>query len=224
MLQNCLNPDKLEAGLDEAGRGCLFGRVYTAAVILPHDLVEEKGLIIRDSKKVSKKKRAKLRKFIEENAIDYSVAYSESYEIDNDNILKTTMNTMHKAIDGLKIRPEFLLIDGNYFIPYHNEEEKIDHRCIIDGDNSFKAIAAASILAKEYRDEYIKNLCKENIMYMKYDLHHNKGYGTRTHMEAIKKYGITPEHRRTFGICKRMPLFNDFENSDEKEKDNIFVL
>lgn len=224
MLQNCLDSNRLEAGLDEAGRGCLFGRVYTAAVILPPDLVEEKGLIIKDSKKVSKKKRAKLRKFIEENAIDFSVAYSESYEIDEDNILKTTMNTMHKAIDGLKIKPEFLLVDGNYFIPYNDGKKNINHRCIIDGDNSFKAIAAASILAKEYRDEYIEKLCNENRIYMKYDLHHNKGYGTRTHIEAIKKYGITAEHRRTFGICKEMPLFEDIDMEEDKEKNNIFVL
>ena len=221
MLQNCLNSDKLEAGLDEAGRGCLFGRVYVAAVILPHDIVEEKGLIIRDSKKVSKKKRAKLRKFIEENAIDYCVAYSESHEIDEYNILKTTMNTMHKSIDGLKIRPKFLLIDGNYFIPYKNGDEQIDHRCIIDGDNSFKAIAAASILAKEYHDEYIGKLCKENPEYMKYDLHHNKGYGTRTHIEAIEKYGITPEHRRTFGICKRISLFTKNNNTSDE---NVILM
>ena len=201
--------NKIEVGIDEAGRGCLFGRVYVGAVILPHDFqekidIEYNGkLKLKDSKKVSKKNRKILRKLIEERATDYSVCYEENTEIDNINILRCTLNTMHKCIDNLKIKPEFILVDGDKFNKYKDSNGNyIEHECVISGDNTYLSIAAASILAKEHRDEYIINLCEINPKLKDYDIHNNKGYGTKKHIDKIKEIGITELHRETFGICK----------------------
>jgi len=199
--------DKLEVGVDEAGRGCLFGRVYSAAVIWNPELIEcfdgiqDKINQIRDSKKISKRKRKELKEFIEKYAIDYQVSYIENDEIDKINILNSAIKSMHKALDKLNVIPELILVDGNRFKPYYYDNKEIEHKCIIKGDDNYISIAAASILAKEYRDEYIENLCKENEDLMKYNLLNNMGYGTQGHRDAIKEYGITKYHRKTFKGC-----------------------
>jgi ribonuclease HII len=194
---------KYEAGIDEAGRGCLSGRVYTACVILPDTFPDNKYLDIKDSKKISKKKRETMRKYIEDNAICYNVTYADVSEIDNKNILHATLASMHRAVAGMSIKPELLAVDGNSFNLYFDEnDEIISHILITGGDNKYRNIAAASILAKTYHDEYVNKLCDENPDYEKYGWRKNMCYGTKAHIDAIKLYGITPLHRKTFGICK----------------------
>ena len=178
----------VEAGVDEAGRGPLAGPVYAAAVILPSD-VEIPGL--DDSKKLSEKKRYELSPVIEAIASDFSVAYVDNATIDKINILNATYLAMHKALDGLKKIPEYILVDGNRFKPYKN----IPFRCIVKGDGKFLSIAAASVLAKTYRDDFMNNIAKE---FPQYGWEKNKGYGTKGHFQAIEKYGLTPYHRRSF--------------------------
>ena len=199
--------DVLEVGIDEAGRGCLFGRVYIAGVILPNnilELCEEEGIIIKDSKKMNKKNKDKARKFIENNAINYNVIYKENDYIDEKNILRATMHGMHDVIKGLQIQPEKILVDGDHFNLYTSPSgEIINHECVVEGDNKYMSIAAASILAKTYKDKYIENIVKEYPDLAKYDLLSNSGYGTKNHLDAIKKYGISKFHRKTFGICKQ---------------------
>ena len=199
MLEQFYEKDKIELGIDEAGRGCLFGPVCVASVIwLSED--PEPDLVIKDSKKMSEKKRYLLRDYIQENAIDYTIQFIDNNEIDKINILESTIKGMHKCIDDIvtRIIPDTLLIDGPHFLFYDN----INHVCINNGDNRYKSIAAASILAKTARDDYIKNLVKENPELEKYDIQNNKGYGTKKHLDAIREYGITKWHRKTFGICK----------------------
>ena len=194
----------LEAGIDEAGRGCLSGRVYVGAVILPYEIHDEKYKEIKDSKKLSKKKRKELKEYIENIAIAFNVSYSEPSEIDRQNILQATLNTMHEAVDGLSKQPDLLLVDGNRWNIYTTKDgDVIPHQLIKGGDNLYYSIAAASILAKVYHDEYVENLCKETPDYLKYDWLNNMCYGTKKHIEAIKIYGITKHHRKTFGICKQ---------------------
>ena len=198
--------DIKEAGIDEAGRGCLSGRVYSAAVILPKKFPDDdqKYKEIKDSKKLSRKKRAELRKYIEKNAISYSVSYTEPNVIDSKNILNATLDTMHQAIEGLHVKPDFLLVDGNRFKLYFDEnDDVIPHMLVKGGDNQYYSIAAASILAKEYHDEYVKKLCEINPDLKKYDWENNMCYGTKKHRDAIKEHGISKYHRKTFGICKQ---------------------
>jgi ribonuclease HII len=180
----------IEAGCDEAGRGCLAGSVYAAAVILPPDY-ENKHL--NDSKQLSEKKRNTLRLDIEKDALSWSVGVVEPEEIDKINILKASILAMHRAVEKLKVKPEHLIIDGNCFFPYKG----IPYHTIIKGDGKYLSIAAASILAKTYRDEYMQKLHQE---YPNYDWYNNKGYPTNRHRQAIKKYGITPYHRKTFNL------------------------
>jgi ribonuclease HII len=205
MLKTFYDENKLEAGLDEAGRGPLFGRVYTAAVILnPYD--EYNFDLIKDSKKLSERKRLIAFDYIKENVIDYSIHYNDEKVIDNMNILKATYNSMHKALDNLSTKPELLLVDGNYFVPYLNLNtyEYIPHVCIKSGDNTYASIAAASILAKVSRDTYIHNLCdKYNELDDYYSIRSNKGYGAKKHMDGIKQYGITKWHRKSFSPCDK---------------------
>jgi len=199
MLEQFYEKDKIELGIDEAGRGCLFGPVCVASVIwLSEDPDPE--FVIKDSKKILEKKRYLLRDYIKENAIDYSIQFIDNNEIDKINILESTMKGMHKCVDDIvtRIIPDTLLIDGPHFIFYDN----ITHVCINGGDNIYKSIAAASILAKTARDNYIIDLVKANPELEKYDIRNNKGYGTKKHLEAIKEHGITKWHRKTFGICK----------------------
>ena len=181
---------KHEAGVDEAGRGSLAGPVTAAAVILGKKF---KGKNLDDSKKLSQSKRLELKKFIEKNALAYSVAFVSSYEIDKNNISNSTFEAMHKSIEGLNIEPDFILVDGNLFKQYRD----IKYKCIIKGDQKYQNIAAASILAKTYRDEYMSNL---HIKFPEYNWIKNKGYGTKYHIDMITKFGRTKYHRKSFQI------------------------
>lgn len=188
MLKASHQAVKIEAGCDEAGRGCLAGPVFAAAVILPPDFFHP---LLNDSKQVVEETRNELRIFIEKNAIAYSVAQVDHEEIDRINILKASFKAMHLALDKLKKRPRLLLIDGNRFVKYR----RTPHECIIKGDGIYASIAAASILAKTHRDEFMKNL---HLKYPQYRWITNKGYGTGEHRQAIALHGPSPYHRRSF--------------------------
>jgi ribonuclease HII len=193
--------EKIELGIDEAGRGCLFGRVYIAGVILPNNIIElceEEDIIIKDSKKMTKYNKEKARIFIEKNAIDYNIVYKDNKYIDENNIFEATMDGMKEVVDNITIKPEKILVDGNCFRPYKD----INHECVIEGDNRYMSIAAASILAKTYKDKYIEDIVNQYPDLKKYDLLNNSGYGTLNHIEAIKIFGISQFHRKSFGICK----------------------
>ena len=199
----------IEAGVDEVARGCLAGPVYAAAVIWPQELELEDTIKLKDSKKLSKKKREEMRDYIEATALDFSVALETNETIDKINILNASISAMHKAIDGLNIKPESLLIDGNrfksYFWPDPNSEEdenEIRYECFIKGDDRFQSISAASILAKVYHDEYITELCELEPELKIYEWQKNMCYGTKNHLMAIEENGISKYHRKTFGICK----------------------
>tara|TARA_B110000208_G_C11765682_1_gene428540 strand:- start:888 stop:1493 length:606 start_codon:yes stop_codon:yes gene_type:complete len=193
------NIDEIEVGLDECARGVLFGRIYAASVMWPsYDINNELVSQIKDSKKLSRKKREVLYDFIIQNCIDYSISWEDEKEIDKTNILKADIKCFHNCLDKLKTKPTKILVDGNYFIEYKD----IPYELIIKGDNKFISIAAASILAKVAHDRYINEICKQDPDLKKYDLENNMGYGTKKHIEAIKKYGISKYHRKTFGICK----------------------
>ncbi|MCA6363156.1 MAG: ribonuclease HII [Bacteroidetes bacterium] len=189
MLKNRYQHEHTEAGCDEAGRGCLAGPVYAAAVILPPDF---KHKLLNDSKQLSDAQRREVRPYIEEKAIAWAVASMSVDEIDELNILRASFAAMHKAIAQLKTTPGFLLIDGNRFKPAY---PGIPHACIIGGDGKYKSIAAASILAKTYRDDYMDALHEE---FPQYDWLKNKGYGTAKHRAAIVQYGLTAHHRKSF--------------------------
>lgn len=193
------SPDILECGCDEAGRGCLCGAVVAAAVILPKDFNNQ---LINDSKQLTEKKRKELRKIIEKEALAYAVSFVDNNEIDEINILKASFLAMTRATKQLKIIPELLLIDGNRF----QTELNIPYKCIVKGDAKYQSIAAASILAKTYRDEYMETLAKE---YPDYNWQKNKGYPTKEHREAIKQHGITPHHRKTFNLLGDLSLFEE---------------
>lgn len=188
MLLPYLHPDLTEAGCDEAGRGCLAGPVFAAAVILPKDFKNE---LLTDSKKLTEKQRLHLREVIHEEALDWAIGIVSAKEIDQINILKASFLAMHRAVDALEMYPEHLLIDGNRFAPYPD----IPHTTIVKGDGKYLSIAAASILAKTYRDDYMEALGEE---YPAYHWKKNKGYPTKQHREAIAKEGLTPHHRLTF--------------------------
>lgn len=189
----------LEAGIDEAGRGCYAGPVFAAAVILPNNFYHP---LLNDSKQVNKANREILRKVICSDALAWSVAQVSPAEIDRINILQATYRAMHKAISGLTIQPEMLLIDGNRFRPYPS----IPHVCMIKGDSKLANIAAASILAKTFRDDYMLQL---HAKYPEYAFDKNKGYGTATHRAAIEQQGLSPVHRKSFNILPvqmKLPL------------------
>ena len=200
MLLPYLNKELIEAGCDEAGRGCLAGAVYAAAVILPTDYVNER---LNDSKKLTEHQRYALREEIERDALAWAVGVVLPAEIDKINILNASFLAMHRAIDQLSIRPQHLLIDGNRFNKYHD----VPHTTVVKGDGKFLSIAAASILAKTYRDAYMNKLHEE---YPMYDWKGNKGYPTKKHREAIAKYGTTPYHRMTFNLLGDGQLSFDF--------------
>lgn len=200
MLLPYLHPELIEAGCDEAGRGCLAGAVYAAAVILPSDFHNE---LLNDSKQLSEKQRYALREVIEKEAVAWAVGVVTPEEIDKINILNASFLAMHRAIDGLKVHPQHLLIDGNRFNKYRD----LPHTTIVKGDGKYLSIAAASILAKTYRDDYMKGLHEA---YPQYDWKGNKGYPTKKHRAAIAQYGVTPYHRRTFNLLGNEQLSFDF--------------
>ena len=190
MLKSHMNKGLVEAGCDEAGRGCLAGSVYAAAVILPEDYVND---ALNDSKQLSAKRRYELRAEIERDAVAWAVGVATPEEIDEINILNASILAMHRALDRLAVRPEAIIVDGNRFKPYRF----IPYTTVVKGDGKYLSIAAASILAKTYRDDYMDRIALEH---PQYDWNVNKGYPTRKHREAIAEYGITPYHRKTFKL------------------------
>jgi ribonuclease HII len=200
MLKSHYYDHLTEAGCDEAGRGCLAGSVYAAAVILPDDYQND---LLNDSKQLTEKRRYQLREIIQRDAIAWAVGIVTPEEIDKINILNASILAMHRALDQLKIRPEAIIVDGNRFKPY----QQIPHTTIVKGDGKYLSIAAASILAKTYRDDYMNHLAEE---YPQYDWLSNKGYPTKKHREAIKQYGITPYHRKSYNLLGDGQLSFDF--------------
>lgn len=204
MLKSFYEKGKLEVGIDEAGRGPLFGRVYIGAVILPQDNSFDHSLM-RDSKKLNEKKRLEAYNYIVNNAIDWTSYWVSEKQVDEMNVFQATHYGMHKALDNLIVQPEQILVDGDKFYEYKRHDKIIPSICVVGGDNKYSSIAAASIIAKVERDQYIKDLCEQypNLNHF-YDLEKNKGYGTKKHLDGIKKHGISEWHRKTFGICKNM--------------------
>lgn len=201
MLEKHYYEGLVEAGCDEAGRGCLAGSVFAAAVILPPDYENE---LLNDSKKLTDRKRKQLREIIEHDAVDLAVGIVEPGEIDEINILNASILAMHRALDQLKVRPEAVIVDGNRFKPYRD----LPYTTIVKGDGKYLSIAAASILAKTYRDDYMDRLAED---YPQYDWKSNKGYPTKKHRQAIRECGITPFHRRSFTLLPPEELTLDFE-------------
>ena len=200
MLKSHYYEGLIEAGCDEAGRGCLAGSVYAAAVILPSDYQNE---LLNDSKKLTAKKRYALREEIERDAIAWAVGIVTPEEIDKINILNASFLAMHRALDQLKIRPEAVIVDGNRFKPYQD----LPSTTIVKGDGKYLSIAAASILAKTYRDDYMLSLAEE---YPQYDWQSNMGYPTKKHRQAIREHGITPYHRKSYNLLGDGQLSFDF--------------
>lgn len=190
MLLSHYHEGLVEAGCDEAGRGCLAGSVFAAAVIFPDGYNNDE---INDSKQLSATHRYKLRQIVERDALAWAVGIVTAQEIDEMNILRASITAMHRALDKLKVRPEAVIVDGNKFLPY----QKIPYQTIVKGDGKFLSIAAASILAKTFRDDYMLDLHRE---YPQYAWDKNKGYPTKAHRDAIRKFGTTPYHRLTFNL------------------------
>ena len=198
MLLPYLEAHRIEAGCDEAGRGCLAGPVFAAAVILPETFQNE---LLNDSKQLTEKRRYALRPIIEQEALAWAVGIVTPEEIDRINILKASFLAMHRAVDQLKVRPQHLLINGNRFTPYPD----VPHTTIVKGDGTYMSIAAASILAKTYRDDYMNQLDEQ---FPVYHWKENKGYPTKAHREAIRQFGITPHHRKSFTLLpQQLELF-----------------
>lgn len=201
MLLNYYTENIIEAGCDEAGRGCLAGPVYAAAVILPANFSNE---TLNDSKQLTEIQRYKLREIIQEQSVCWAVGVVSNLEIDKINILNASFLAMHRAIAKLKIKPQELIIDGNRFNPY----KKIPHHCIIEGDGKYLSIAAASVLAKTYRDDFMKKIHKKH---KKYNWDKNKGYATAWHRNAIEQHGITDYHRKSFRLFEPAQIEIDFD-------------
>ena len=202
MLASHYYEGKVEAGCDEAGRGCLAGSVYAAAVIFPENYQNEE---LNDSKQLTDKRRKQLREIIERDAVAWAVGIVTPEEIDKINILNASILAMHRALDQLKVRPEAIIVDGNRFKPY----QELPHTTIVKGDGKYLSIAAASILAKTYRDDYMDALAEE---YPQYDWLSNKGYPTKKHRDAIRQYGMTPYHRKSFNLLGDGQLSFDFQD------------
>ena len=208
MLASHYYEGKVEAGCDEAGRGCLAGSVYAAAVILPDGYQNE---LLNDSKQLTERRRYQLRDIIQHDAVAWAVGIVTPEEIDKINILNASILAMHRALDQLKVRPEAIIVDGNRFKPYrpvvNGSAVNIPYTTIVKGDGKYLSIAAASILAKTYRDDYMNQLAEE---YPQYDWRSNKGYPTKKHRDAIKQYGITPYHRKSYNLLGDGQLSFDF--------------
>ena len=202
MLKKFFYPGCIEAGCDEAGRGCLAGSVYAAAVILPPDYENEQ---LNDSKKLTERQRYALREVIVRDATAWAVGVVTPEEIDKINILNASILAMHRALDQLSVRPEAIIVDGNRFKPYGD----VPFTTIVKGDGKYLSIAAASILAKTFRDDYMNQLAEE---YPMYDWHGNKGYPTRKHREAIRQWGITPYHRKSYNLLGDGQLKLEFKD------------
>ena len=202
MLESHYYKGMVEAGCDEAGRGCLAGSVYAAAVILPENYQNE---LLNDSKQLTEKRRYQLREIIEKDAVAWAVGIVTPDEIDRINILNASILAMHRALDQLAVRPKAVIVDGNRFKPY----QSLPHTTIVKGDGKYLSIAAASILAKTYRDDYMNNLAEE---YPQYDWLSNKGYPTKKHRDAIRQYGITPYHRKSYNLLGGGQLSFEFED------------
>jgi ribonuclease HII len=206
-------PEDYEIGVDEAGRGCFYGPVVAAAVVLPLELPGDEWDLIKDSKKLSEKKRKMLAEFIKSKALYYGIAEASHTEIDKMNILKASLKAMHRAIHDCYKQsithqlPIFkkIYVDGNHFIPYippKEDAEMIPYQCVVQGDDKYLHIAAASILAKTYRDDLLIEQCEQNPILKQYDIQHNKGYGTKKHRDALKQYGPIEGHRMTYRPVK----------------------
>lgn len=200
MLKPYLQAGRLEAGCDEAGRGCLAGPVFAAAVILPQDFRDP---LLNDSKQLTERRRYQLREVIQREALAWALGVATNQEIDEINILRASILAMHRAVAALKLRPQHLLIDGNRFMPY----EDIPHTTVVKGDATYMSIAAASVLAKTYRDDYMKKI---HLEYPQYHWDQNKGYPAPVHREAIRQYGTTPYHRLTFTLLGAKQLELEF--------------
>lgn len=200
MLKPFHTPDVVEAGCDEAGRGCLAGPVFAAAVILPPDFEND---LLNDSKQLTERQRYQLREVIEREAVAWAVAECSPQEIDNLNILRCSILAMQRALDQLKVRPQHIIIDGNRWTPYHD----VPAHTVVKGDATYMSIAAASVLAKTYRDDRMRQLALE---YPQYGWDHNVGYPAKDHREAIRQYGPTPYHRMTFRLLPEEQLTLDF--------------
>lgn len=201
--------ENLVAGVDEVARGTFIGPVIAACVVLPTTFETDKYKEIKDSKKLSEKKRTELAEYIKDVCITYGIGQSSSQEIDDVNILNATMKAMHRAVDIAYKKHKFdkILVDGQYFkgyIPSGEDNDIVEHECIPKGDTKYLNIAAASIIAKDFHTSLIKDMVEKNPELVKYEIDKNKGYGTAKHISAIHKYGITEFHRKTFGICKEM--------------------
>ena len=201
MLESHYYKGLIEAGCDEAGRGCLAGSVYAAAVILPANYNNPE---LNDSKQLSASKRNQLREQIQRDAICWAIGVVTPEEIDQINILKASFLAMHRALDQLSVRPEAIIVDGNRFVPY----QRLPYTTIVKGDGKYQSIAAASILAKTYRDDYMDQLAEQ---YPMYGWKSNKGYPTKEHRDGIKRYGITPFHRKSYNLLGTQELFLDFD-------------
>ena len=205
MLKPYLQKDRIEAGCDEAGRGCLAGPVFAASVVLPQDFQND---VLNDSKQLSERQRYQLREVIQREALAWAVGVVSNEEIDQINILRASILAMHRAVAQLQVRPQHLLVDGNRFMPY----EDIPHTTVVKGDATYMSIAAASILAKTYRDDFMLRIHKE---YPQYHWDRNKGYPAPAHREAIRQHGATPYHRMTFNLLGSKQLELEFGENEK---------
>ena len=208
MLKPYLQKDRIEAGCDEAGRGCLAGPVFAASVVLPQDFQND---VLNDSKQLSERQRYQLREVIQREALAWAVGVVSNEEIDQINILRASILAMHRAVAQLQVRPQHLLVDGNRFMPY----EDIPHTTVVKGDATYMSIAAASILAKTYRDDFMLRIHKE---YPQYHWDRNKGYPAPAHREAIRQHGATPYHRMTFNLLGSKQLELEFGENEKMGK------
>jgi ribonuclease HII len=206
-MESLVSVDALEVGVDEAGRGCLMGRVYAGACILHMEPTDEDDKLfgrIRDSKKLSVKIRNQLNTYIRDNALAFGIGYADVEEVDTVNIRNASMIAMHRALDQIQLDYDTITVDGDWFRPYYRSGVRMPFVCIEDGDNKYRNIAAAAILAKHARDEWVSGVCAEHPEWAsQYGWAKNMGYGTAVHMEGLRKHGVTPLHRMTFAPCRR---------------------
>jgi len=218
--------NQIEIGIDEAGAGTFFGSLFVAGVILPKNIKEimdeDSEIVIRDSKKMSQKKRDYADTFIKRHALEWFILEKTNQEVDECNILQARLQGFHQVIDHFQLKPTKILVDGDKFLPYidNTTNNSIPHECVIEGDNTYLSIAAASILAKTAQIRHIEHIVEQNEEYKNYDIHNNHGYGTSRHLYAIKEFGVTPYHRLSFGICRKYSN-GRFEERDKTIRNRI---